>query len=324
VASFLGWGDDALDLTGTWRVVYERDQHPAPEEWLAPGVDDAAAPEVTAPGHDRTMFLPKKPAVYRRSFDVPPAWRRKHERVWLYIWDLVTKHDELVIASLNGTRVGSDKVKHAQPHWCAFDVSAALKAGENALALRLPEGYLAYRTYLSPHPPKQYPDLGEGLNAQWVDFADWRRWTRLAMAERGMQMIRAVDPDRGIICMAPGGYTAGIKRLCERYGTRFHNTGYMGAWWAELSPMIMRGSDLPFSLEPGGPARNLTDFKKMIGLYATEGIHAIHYFIHIGNVMWEPEIRRHFEENLPVIRLIGKCHLPKPASRSCSATERRI
>ena len=81
--------------------------------------------------------------------------------------------------------------------------------------------------------------------------------------------------------MAPDSMHAEVKRLCELYGARFHNTGYMGAFWAELLPALMRSSDLPFTLEPGGPAGDLAGFKKQIGLYATEAIQAIHYFIHI-------------------------------------------
>ena len=51
--------------------------------------------------------------------------------------------------------------------------------------------------------------------------------------------------------MAPDGYFSGIKELCEDYGARFHNTGHMGGVWNDYLPALMRGADLPFSLEPG-------------------------------------------------------------------------
>ena len=75
--------------------------------------------------------------------------------------------------------------------------------------------------------------------------------------------------------------------------------------------MLMRGADLPFSLEPGGPAGSLQEFKRMMGLYFTEGIQAIHYFIHVGSIYWPPDIRAHFKRIQPLINTVGKVHPPK-------------
>jgi hypothetical protein len=126
-----------------------------------------------------------------------------------------------------------------------------------------------------------------------------------------MEAIRSVDPDRSIICMAPDSSIAGVKKLCEQYGGRFHNTGHMGAFWNEFLPMLMRGANLPFSLEPGGPADSLQGFKRMLGFYFTEGVQAIHYFIHVGNICWPEDIRAHFEKIRPLIDTVGKVHPPK-------------
>jgi hypothetical protein len=333
VAAFLGFNADALDLTGTWRLGYEPYQDgksftsadlraferkviptvEVPAAWYQPDFDDAAWPSVTAPGHDRAMFLEKRPAVYRRTIEVPAAWVKPGQRTWLYVWDLnAGEHlrDKIIIA-VNGMKIGEDFTRHAQPHWCALEVTSALKAGPNCVAVRVPRGFLGYRVYLAAHEPRQYPDLGLQHNAQWVDFSTWRQWTRYAMARRGTEMIRQADPDRSIVYMAPDKYVTGLKRLAEEYGGRFHNTGYMGAWWAQFLPALMRGSDLPFSLEPGGPAGDLPGFKKQMGLYLTEGVQAVHYFIHVGNIFWNAPIRRDFEENQPLYRTIGKVHQPK-------------
>ena len=332
VASFVGCNERAFDLTGEWRIGYEefaegtalqphqlRGMHnddiptkPVPDEWYAPDFDDSTWPSLRAPGNDRMMFLPKRPAVFRRRFELD-GWLVEGQRAWLVVWDLnLGKHVKSTMrAVLNGHEVGRDTLQHATPHWAAFEVTDALRPGANVLALRLPKGVLAYRTYLTQSPPRQYPALGEHLNAQWVDFADWQRWSRLEMVRRGMEMIRQADPDRSIICMSPDRYFSGIKRLCEEYGGRFHNTGHMGGFWNDYLPMLMRGSDLPFSLEPGGPARSLESFKNMMGLYFTEGIQAIHYFIHVGNIFWPDDIRRHFEDIQPLVHTIGKVHPPK-------------
>jgi len=76
-------------------------------------------------------------------------------------------------------------------------------------------------------------------------------------------------------------------------------------------PMLMRGADLPFSLEPGGPAESLQGFKRMMGYYFTEGVQAIHYFIHVGNIYWPEDIRAHFESLRPLVDTVGKVHPPK-------------
>ena len=312
VATFLGYGAEALDLTGLWRLGYE----PLPgaaAEWSGAAFNDAAWPQIQAPGNDLMMFLEKKPAVFRRSFEVPEVWLHGGGQVWLYVWDLNSGEHlkEKITAALNGVVIGEDLTHHATSHWGAFEVGGALHAGTNTVAIRVPKGFLGYHVYLSKHAPKQYPDLPDGENARWVDFADWRQATRIAAARRGMEAIRSADPDRSIICMAPDSSISGVKKLCEQFGAHFHNTGHMGAFWNEFLPMLMRGSDLPFSLEPGGPADSLQGFKRMLGYYFTEGIQAIHYFIHVGSIYWPDDIRGHFERIRPLIDTVGKVHPPK-------------
>ena len=332
VASFLGWGDEAQDLVGSWRINYEElaegqnftvaelsrsplrskatPTKPAPQEWFAAEFDDAAWPAVKMPGNDQIVFMPQRPAVVRRSFDVPQAWLKKHPQVWLYLWDLNTSVGDKVKVVLNGQVVGEDAMRHTVPHWGAYDVSKYLKAEGNQLSIRLPKGMLAYRIYLSPVGPKQYPNLGRELNARWVDFVDWTGWSRVDMARRGVEMIRQVTPDIQIDFMAPGYYADGVRKLALDYGGNFKNTGYMGAFWADDLPALMRGAGLPFSLEPSGPASSLPGFKKQLGLWSTEGIQGIDYFIHIGSIMWPEELSKHFTDNLRLIKLIGKYHAP--------------
>eukprot|EP00825_Cyclidium_porcatum_P048731 TRINITY_DN8261_c0_g1_i1.p1 TRINITY_DN8261_c0_g1~~TRINITY_DN8261_c0_g1_i1.p1 ORF type:complete len:687 (+),score=49.70 TRINITY_DN8261_c0_g1_i1:1818-3878(+) len=312
VAALLGCGKDAVDLTGTWRIGYEP-QASSVAGASELGFNDASWPHLQAPGNDLMMFLDKKPAVFRRSFDVSAAWLAGADKVWLYVWDLNSGAHlkERIAVALNGGAVGEDLTKHATSHWAAFDTQGALRAGTNAVAIRVPQGFLGYHVYLSKHPPLQYPDLPDGDKALWVDFADWRQATRLASAKRGLEAIRSVDPNRSIVCMAPDSSIAGVKKLCETYGAHFHNTGHMGAFWNEFLPMLMRGADLPFSLEPGGPAEDLPGFKRMMGYYFTEGVQAIHYFIHVGSICWPQDIRTHFEKIRPLVDTIGKVHPPK-------------
>ncbi|MCM8542689.1 MAG: beta-galactosidase trimerization domain-containing protein [Lentisphaeraceae bacterium] len=332
LAEFLGWGPQAFDLTGAWRVGYEKyangktyttnqlcyqlnnsviPTEGAPKEWFNSDFDDSSWPSFTAPGNDKTMFLHRRPAVYRQTITVPEKWLSANKRTWLYVWDLNSGHKNVAQAYVNGTLVGESTMKHAKPHWMSLEVTKELKAGENTIALRLPKGYLAYRVYLSHDEPKQYPNLGLGRNAQWCDFSNWISWSRLETIKRGLEMIRQVDPNRQIDLMAPLPNANDTKKLALKYGANFKDTGFMGVCYADALPALMRGARLPLSLEPGTPAYNLNEFEKMMGLYATEGIQAIDYFIHIGSIMWHKEIKKEFEDTLPMIKLIGKYHSPK-------------
>ncbi|MBI5833443.1 MAG: beta-galactosidase trimerization domain-containing protein [Armatimonadetes bacterium] len=308
LASFLGWGPQAIDLSGAWRVAYPEADSPA--AWSSAQFDDSAWPTVVAPGHDRTMFLPRKRALYRRTVAVPAAWRAAHAKRFLYLWDLNQDWGKPVAVWVNGRKVSETPVKHPVPHWVAADVTDVLRDGDNQITLSVPQGYLGYRVYLSGDAPLQYPALGPQRNAQWVDLVDWIGWSRVETCRRGMTMIRQADPNRQITLMAPDGYADGLKQLAVSLGGNFHNTGYMGGFYAEPLPMLMRGAGLPFSCEPGGPASDLPEFKKQLGLWLSEGIQGLDYFIHMGNVMWNQPMREHFEAQQNVIHLIGKFHQP--------------
>jgi hypothetical protein len=312
LAAFCGWNSDALDLAGVWRVNFTND--PPSPDWFNPAFDDSSWLAVTAPGDDRNFYLPKQPAVYRRTFDLPADWLAHHPKAWIYLFDLnVQRSDNQIPVSItiNGQKVAESPCQQPRNHWMVADATTFLKAGPNQITLVLPSGYLGYRIYLSGTEPKQYPNLGEGLNTEWTDLVGWRQWTRVESVRRGMEMIREVDPNRNITLAAPGYAADGIKGLAQEYGGEFHDTGFMTGVWADEWPAMMRSAGLPASLEPGGPAQNLNDFKLFFGRWFTEGWQQIDYFIHIGDVMWHPDIRQNFEEQLPLIHLIGKYHVPQ-------------
>ncbi len=328
IASFAGWNADALDLGGAWRIGYEELEQAArppygygrwetpkskaaPEEWFAPAFDDGSWPQISAPGDDKALYLEKRPAVLRRRFEVSAAWKAAHPRVWLYVWDLDGATNQEVRTVSNGREVGRDKVLFNRPHWSALEVTDALQAGENVLALRLPQGVLSYKAYLSGVEPAQYPHLGAGLNAQWVDFSDWMQWSRIEAVRGGAQMIRQAAPNQQIVLMAPTIYADGIKKVALDYGGNFHDTGFMGGFWADYPASTMRGADLPITVEPGGPAGDVKEWRKQMGLYQTEGVRAVDYFIHVGNIFWKPEIKADYEANRRQIALMGQSHYAK-------------
>jgi hypothetical protein len=316
LASFLGWGKDAVDLTGEWKVGHVA--APSPET-AAPAFDDASWPTMTAPGDAIGILLPRKPALLRRHVTIDPAWRAAHGKVWLYVFDLSdTRGVRLdpargTHAFLNGAelREADPSEPESQSHWAAYDVSSTLKPGDNVVAVYVPQGFFNYRVYFSPQAPRGYPDLGPQLNAQWADFIDWGSWSRGEAVKRGAQMIRQVDPNRPITFMSPDTYADDIKSVCEDYGGVFHNTGYMAGVWADFHSMEMNSVGLPTDCEPGSGAKTLNEFKGFLGRWSTEGIQGVDYFQHIGDVEWNPEIKNYFAQTLNLWHLIGKYHTPK-------------
>ncbi len=311
LASFLGWGKDAVDLTGTWKVGHHLAEGP---ETAALDYDDSKWPAMIAPGHAIGILLPHEPAVLRRHIVIDPAWRKAHERIWLYVFDLSdTRKNAGTLAFLNGNALAEadPSEPHSQSHWAAYDVSTTLNPGDNLVAIDVPQGFFNYRVYLSPQAPRGYPDLGAQLNAQWADFIDWGSWSRANAVRRGAQMIRQADPNRPITFMSPDSYAADIKTVCEDYGGVFHNTGYMAGVWADFHCMEMESANLPTDLEPGSGAKTLAEFKGFLGRWSTEGIQGVDYFQHIGDVEWNPELKNYFGETSQLWHLIGKYHVPK-------------
>ena len=308
-------GDYAhMDLVGMWRVSFTA---PVGKESAAADLDDSSWSEIPAPGHDLAMLLPRSPCMYRRHFTVDAAWKTAHDRVWLYVWDLNDTRSRRggsrtrVEVFLNGKLIEEKPYQGREAHWVALDVSGSLQPGKNVLAVSLTQGHFAYRVYLSPHAPKQYPNLGPQRNAQWADLSDWMSWSRCRAIRRGAEMIRQVDPDRPITLMHPDEFSTGIKRIALDFGGVFHNTGYMAGGWGDMPAAQMSGVGLPVEAEPGSGAVDLPDFKRFMGRWMTEGIQGVDYFIHVGDILWKPQVKKYFEETLNLWHLLGKYHIPK-------------
>jgi len=312
-ASFLGWNRDALDLAGKWKVSFQAADNAAAQ---APDFDDSSWGEMTAPGDGLARLLPLKPALWRRHFTMDGGWLGQHPAVWLYVWDMndTRGSDEdrtkAVVVGMNGKVQAEAEPYHGADHWAALDVTKAIRAGDNLLTVRLPMGLFNYRVYLSGDGPKSYPQLGEGNNARWVDYMNWVAYSRTLGVRRGMQMIRQVDANRGIVLMAPDSYEEGVVQDAIEYGGDFHNTGYMGGWWCDREPALMRGAGLPFSTEPSqGPTLPIHILGEM-GNWLTQGVNAIDHFQTIGEVLYHPDLKKCFEDHAAMYTSIGRYHAP--------------
>jgi hypothetical protein len=311
--SFLGWGPDAIDLTGAWRISYDA---PFEATSASPALDDSAWPTVQAPGHALLRFLPRKPAVFRRHLTVDPAYRRSHDRIWIYSWDFndnrIKEGDprSAVQIFVNGQLIPEIPRYINESHWIALEVTRELVDGDNLITIDLPKGMFNGRAYLSPHEPLLYPQLGSQMNARWADFADWNRRSREEAVNRGSQMIRQVSPLPGIKLAAPADYVDGIQNTARSYGGDLHDTGAMAGFWNERLSALMRGAGLPVSAEPGGPAHSAQELQNFFGRWITEAVNQIDYFQELGDLEWNPEIRQCLDENRTIFTSIGKYHAP--------------
>ena len=309
IAEFAGFGPDAIDLRGTWRVKYAN--APLTPEWTRPGFDDSGWDELLAPGNDRMLSLPRHPLVYRRTIDVPADWLAARPQVTLCVWDLINRNEDVTGVFVNGQALKEQPQGGSEQHWSRFDVSDALKPGPNLLVLHLPNALICYRTYLTKETPRQYPHLGPHLNAQWVDFTRWLIQSRAAQIRRGAEAIRQIDPDSSINFMAPNDHEEPIKAVCQDYGGRFHDTGAMGGFWTEEPALQMAGVDLPVTAEPGNGAANPREFQASWGRWLTEGVNGVHYFGNLGDIIWRPENLKVFEANRAMYEMVGKYHAPR-------------
>jgi hypothetical protein len=293
LAFFMGGGAAALDLTGTWKVMEATEQQGVEKRLFATDLDTTGWGQIVAPGHDRQMFLAKKPRWFRRAVHIPGAWAGAHpgKPVYLYLWDLNQRNVKSpVVVYWDGKPVTRD-IRQTGIGITIARLSEAPQAGSHILAVHLPQGFIGYRVYLSDRVPVSYPRLGKVMNARWVDFRDWQTWTRVDSIRRGLEAIRGVDPNRPFSLAAPEAVIDYAKDLALAYGGFFHNTGYMSAWFGDLQPRLMRSVGLPSSAEPGGPAPNLAALKQYWSLIALEGVASYNYFIHVGSIMWDPEMK---------------------------------
>jgi len=311
--SFLGWGPDAIDLTGAWSISYDA---PFDSSSAAPGLDDSAWPKVPAPGHAIVRLLPRKPAVFRRHINVDAGWRAAHERVWIYVWDFndtraaAVDPKDAVQVYVNGKLIPEAPMWKNESHWAALEVSRELMAGDNLIAIALPRGMFNGRVYLAPHEPIMYPNLGPLINAQWADFSDWNMWLREKGIYRGCEAIRQADPISGIKLAAPGDYADKVDKAAVALGGDLHDTGAMAGCWMERLPSYMRGARLPVTAEPGSAARTPLELQVFFGRWLTEGVNQIDYFQELGDLNWYPDIVKRFDENRNIFTSVGKYHAP--------------
>ena len=313
IAHFLGWGPQAIDLRGEWKIGYDDIVPTASQaQWAKPEFDDSKWPSVVEPGNDIVYFLPKKPATFRRSFSLSQddlTRLKSNGKAYLYVWDMNEQQDLIPKTAINGQLLPEHKLPFARPDWAAFDVTDMLHQGQNFIAIHPPRGFLGYKVYLSPDAPHNFPDLGPLLNTQWTDYRDFIAWARVDQMRGTMQAMRRSDPNKFIKLMAPGWMEDLEKQAAADYGAYFHDTGGMSAFFFDDMPALLRSVGKPMSIEPSQGEGNADIMALVFGRNVTEGTNAIDYFPNLGDVTWNPGMKAWFEANQPVIHMVGKYHM---------------
>lgn len=314
-ATFEGWGQQAVDLMGEWRLKYESDFSDTEKaNWGATDFNTDTWRKLVVPGDDHQILKSKwrVPTVFRRNIDLTADQLGRlsaNGKTYLYVFTLQQGWHGSAKAFVNGKAL-PDQPLDGQTAWVAYDVTGQLKAGTNAVALNLPWGEISYRVYFSPDEPKCFPALGPSLNAQWVDYRDCVTWFREEQLRLSMEAIRRNDPDKFIKIYAPGAIVDVMKGLAEDYGCYFHDTGFMGGNWNDDLPGLMRSSGMPMSVEPGNSAHSVPELRAAMGRWMTEGLNTLDYFDDITEIMWQPDQKAWFEAHQPLVHLLGKCHYP--------------
>jgi hypothetical protein len=215
-----------------------------------------------------------------------------------------------VRAVLNGKAL-PDQPLNAWASWVVFRRERPVEVGEQRRGARLPWGELSYRIYLSPDAPRCYPDLGPGMDAQWVDYRDFIAWMREDCLRRSIEAIRREDPDKFIKIYAPGAITDVMKGLAEDYGCYFPRYrrpgGKLGRPAASSHAQLRHADECRARRRASYPARTQN-------VHRTHGsprdVNMIDYFPDIGQILWIPDQKAWFEARQPLIHLVGKVHYP--------------
>ena len=193
-----------------------------------------------------------------------------------------------------------------------FETGNALKEGSNEIVLKMegyaPGGFIA----LNDLPLRPYPLMSKPENKKWYDALNFASWLRMRGVENILRAIRSVEPDRPLKMMALIKHLDQSVDLCEKYGAYQHDTGGAAAYFCTFTgARLSRTHGLPWSCEQGGPPDNAQDFKGNITYYLLYGNDAADLVFATTHYKDKPDIAAWFDENLELIKCIGKMRLPR-------------
>jgi hypothetical protein len=297
---FLGPGPK-LDLRGKWEL-----RHAATD--LATEIDSADMTVLLANSLDRKA---PSPFTLRRTFTAPDGdlarWRFLHSAV-AHCHGSRTLPPTVTVNGVECPRVAPE----VDWSFC-YDLSAALRAGENEIVLDTRGANLPGYCFLNATPLRGYFDMTEEENRRFFEAIEFSAALRCHYIEGNLRAIRSVDPERPIKLMATHSFYDHSLALCRRYGAYQHDTGGAAAFWAPMQgDGYSRSHRLPFSCEQGGPPQDAAQLRANISRYLNYGNSAADLVFSVQHYTRDPEIRAWLEENIELVHALGKMRQPAP------------
>jgi hypothetical protein len=314
---FLGWNPaTCLDLRGTWQMHEDTARAGQEQHWFNPA--NAPADWVEGDCND-PMVLIYTPQRTRNSEAQPDYWMRRTVTVsakeisrlgYLHIARSVHhgKPTPLFDVWLNGV-----KLEGQGSFGMCYALGNAVRTGENQLVFNTHGAPVPGYCFLGPLPLRPYPGMTEPENRLWFDGTNFDAWLRVRKIEGQLLASRTADPNRPLKMMATINLLDMTTRLCERYGAYQHDTGGAGGYWAPMTGgRLARSHGLPWSCEQGGPPKDAATLQGAITRYIMYGNDALDMVFGVGHYRDKPDVAAWFDQNLELIRCIGKMHLPTP------------
>lgn len=210
----------------------------------------------------------------------------------------------------------------AQMTECRFsdcwDVGDLLKEGENVIEINTWGQCIPGYVFLNDTRAVNYPNFSKELNRRWYDALDFTAKLWMEKLEGDLRAFRAGDPVRPLKCMAPKSLLDMALLLFEKYGAYVHDTGLAGVCWAPMTGAgVSRSRGLPFSCEQGGPPTTygkdgVLELRRSVTLYLNYANAAADLVFSIQNYRGIPAVKEWVEQNVTLIKAIGKIVIPRP------------
>jgi len=321
LVDFIGWNPaSCLDLRGTWQMHEDIGRKGEEQGWF----DPKKAPTDWVEGDcNDPMIMVYKPSHYQKREDQPGFWMRRTVSVpagrrdslmYLHIGRDVFNnyHAPIFNVWINGRKLETDSNEGGDFDQC-FPVGDALKEGENLIVMDTHGVPVPSYCFLGATPLRRYPKMTESENRLWFDGVNFDARLHVASVEKQLIATRAADLNRPLKLMAMINMLDMSTTLCERYGAYQHDTGGAAGFWNPYTgARLSRSHGLPWSCEQGGPPQDAADFQSHVTFYVMYGNDAVDFVFAPSHYRDKPDVSAWFDQNIELIRCIGKMSLPTP------------
>jgi len=326
VNSFFGdpHASDSFNLGGVWQFQLVPAGTPPTSATSSPAPTADASkwiPFDSVPSQ-KASFLPHGRSYWRRQFDVSASQAGAAE--FLVVDSYVHARTPIAVW-LNGQLLGQATTMPYEPEALQHErfslpTSRKLKTGQNELIIDVPasisatsEGKLLGPVFFTPKKPVQYPNLGAGGNARFVDMKDWQSYGFYALNRVTFDALRSLDPDTAAIVSGDDYYFLGDYegQLCAEDGLGLENTGREAFYSPRASSHGVVDGFYETS-EESATAGSAAILDRELGwmLFDGDASHVFYYRID-DNIKIEKDTGW-FTKSANLLKLVGKAMREKP------------